>query len=64
MAEETKPKTTNSTIGAACSEVEALSLALDLWAGHEFIKRLGGGEGADWNQIATVLNLSRILLLI
>jgi len=63
-AEEIKPKTTNSTIGAACSEVEALSLALDLWAGHEFIKRLGGGEGADLIQMATVLNLSRILRLI
>jgi hypothetical protein len=44
--------------------VEVLSLALALWAGHEFIKRLGGGEGADLIQMATVLNLSRILRLI
>lgn len=64
MAEETKQKTISSTSGGACVEVEVLSLALALWAGHEFIKRLGGREGADWNQIATVLNLSRILLLI
>ena len=64
MAEETKPKTISSTIGAACVEVEVLSLALALWAGRKFIKRLGGREGAGWNQMATVLNLSRILLLI
>ena len=64
MAEETKPKIISSTIGGACVELEALSLALALWAGHEFIKRLGGREGAGWNQMATVLNLSRIPLLI
>lgn len=61
IAAETKPAAISRPIGAACIEVEALSFALALWAGHEFIKRLEAGRERVGTKKTTCGYISQIL---